>query len=377
MNWRRLIAALCLLPVLGGCEIEPHLHLRKVVDTKVVLQTSVTANVMWQADWQVQWQYAWQPELHGEVGYGMPQSMRLHIYTLGVDGNPKSHNTFNFHGTQGQVDIFEGIHNLLFHNTDSEVLSFYSDDNDWNVEATTRVVSRGLKPSSPVRTMEQKASSTKSDFDEVDVPVALMPDELFSLYDPNRRITDNLDDYELIDGKYVLRIRGDLHPSTFIYLFQVKLLNNLDRVTRSEGAVLTGMSRSVNLCTGMTSDEKVGVPADVYINQNADPDMLGCRVLCFGIPGCDPYDGASVAAAPEGRHWFVLNVCFATGKYKNIRVDVTDKIRALPLGGVISLEVDVGDFPPEEVDPPIQNGGGFLPLIGEWDEEIGETTITY
>ena len=378
MNWRRFIMALLLLPMLGGCEIEPNLHLRKVVDTKVVLQTSVTVDMMWQVDWQAQWQYAWQPDIHGELGYGMPQSMRLHLYTLGTNGTPKSHNTFNFHGMQGQVDIFEGIHNLLFHNTDSEVLSFHSDDEIWDVEASTRIISRSLKPSSPVKTVEQKSTTTKSDFEEIDEPVAFMPDELFTLYDPNRLITDNLDDYEYIDGKYVLRIHGDLHPASIIYLFQVKLLNNLDRVSGSEGgAVLTGVSRSVSLATGMTSSEKVGVPADVYMNKAVDPDMFGCRVLCFGIPGCNPYDDASVAAAPEGKHWFVLNVCFNTGKYKNIRIDVTDKIRALPLGGVISLEVDVEDFPPEDIDPPIDEGGGFKPLIGNWQEEVGETTITF
>lgn len=369
--------AVCILPVLGGCEIEPRLHLRKAVETKVILQTSVTADIMWQVDWQARWQYAWQPELHGELGYSEPKTMRLHIYTQGTDGTPKTHNTFNFHGMNGQVEIFEGIHNLLFHNTDSEVLSFRSDDEEWTVEASTKIISRGLKPSSPVRTMEQKAASTRADLDEVNEPVAFMPDELVTLYDPDRLITDNLDDYEYIDGKYVLRIHGDLHPASIIYLFQIKLHNNLGRVTGSEGgAVLTGVAHSVDLKTGITSAEMVGVPADVHINKTADPDMLGSRVLCFGIPGCNPYDDASVAAAPEGKHWFVLNVCFKTGKYKNIRIDVTDKIRALPLGGVITLELDVEDFPPEDIDPPVDGGGGFVPLINNWDEEIGETTIT-
>ena len=378
MNWRRLITAICLLPVLGGCEIEPNLHLRKVVETKVVLQTSVTADVMWQVDWQAQWHYSWLPEIHGEIGYTPPEGMRLHLFTLGDNGKPKSHNRYNFHGTSGQMEIFEGIHHMLFHNNDSEVLIFTAEDElSPDIEATTRILPKSLKPSSPVRTAEQKAASTKTDLDEIDEPVANMPDELYTLYDSNRMVTDNPDDYEYVDGKYVLRIHGELHPSSFIYLFQIKLLNNLDRVSGSEGAVLTGVARSVNMRTGVTSTEKVGVPGPVYLNGAADPDMLGCRMICFGVPGCNPYDEASVATAPEGRNWFVLNVCFKTGKYKNIRVDVTDKIRALPTGGVISLEIDVGDFPPEETDPPIENGGGFQALIGGWGEEIGETTITY
>ena len=72
----------------------------------------------------------------------------------------------------------------------------------------------------------------------------------------------------------------------------------------------------------------------------------------------------------------MLNVTFATGKYKNIRIDVTDQVRALPTGGVIPLEIDVNDFPPEDVDPPIDDGGGgFKPLIGDWNEETGTATI--
>ena len=115
---------------------------------------------------------------------------------------------------------------------------------------------------------------------------------------------------------------------------------------------------------------------DVYMNAAADPDLLGARCLTFGIPGCNPYDDASVAAAPAGKHWLVLNVAFKTGKYKNIRIDVTDQIRALPTGGVIPLEIDVADFPPEDTDPPIdEGGGGFKPLIGDWNEETGSTTI--
>lgn len=142
------------------------------------------------------------------------------------------------------------------------------------------------------------------------------------------------------------------------------------------GAALTGMAESVNMRTGFSSSETVSVPMDVYMNKEADPDLLGARVLTFGLPGCDAFDGESVAASPEVRHWLVLNVNFKTGKYKNIRIDVTDQVRALPTGGVIPLEIDVEDFPPEDIDPPVVGDGGFNPLIGNWDEETGTTTIT-
>lgn len=380
MTLRRFIpAALTALVLLGGCTIEPPLHLRKTVATKVVLQTRVSTDILWQINWQTQWDYAWQTELYGPLGYSEPKSMRMHVYTLGDDGLRKAHNTYNFNGTEGTADIFVGYHDMLFHNNNSEVLLFRSDDDLSDINAYTRIISSGLKTSMPVLTLEQKAMATKADDEtEIEESVTFMPDELFTLYKPNYYISDNLDDYEYIDGKYVLRIQGELRPATFIWLIQVKFVNNYDRVIGSMGgAAITGMSYGVNMTTGLTEEMAVSVPMDVHMNKSVDPDMMGARVLSFGIPGCNPYDDASVAAAPQGRHWFVLNVNFSTGTYKNIRIDVTDQIRALPTGGVITLEVDVDDFPPEITDPPVTGGGGFNPIMNDWGEEVGSTTITY
>lgn len=380
MTLRRFIpAALTALVLLGGCTIEPPLHLRKTVATKVELQTRVSTDILWQINWQTQWDYAWQTELYGPLGYSEPKSMRMHVYTLGDDDLRKAHNTYNFNGTEGTADIFVGYHDMLFHNNNSEVLLFRSDDDLSDINAYTRIISSGLKTSMPVLTLEQKAMATKADDEtEIEESVTFMPDELFTLYKPNYYISDNLDDYEYIDGKYVLRIQGELRPATFIWLIQVKFVNNYDRVIGSMGgAAITGMSYGVNMTTGLTEEMAVSVPMDVHMNKSVDPDMMGARVLSFGIPGCNPYDDASVAAAPQGRHWFVLNVNFSTGTYKNIRIDVTDQIRALPTGGVITLEVDVDDFPPEITDPPVTGGGGFNPIMNDWGEEVGSTTITY
>ena len=376
MRSRIFITLLAALLLVSGCTIEPHLRLRQVATTKVVMQTSISTEFMWQVNWQAEWNFAWKTDVYGPVGYSEPKGIRMHIYTLDDTGSPKSHNVYNFSGTEGQADVFVGIHDLLFHNNDSEVLRFRSEDDLSDIYASTRVISKGLKGSSLVQTQEQKAA-TKAEIDEfeLDEPVSFAPDELFVMYDPKHNITDNLDDYDYIDGKYVLRIQGDLIPHSFIWLFQIRLLNNLERVSGSMGgAALTGMSESVNLRTGETVPATVSIPMDVYLYPDSDPDLLGARVLGFGIPGCNPYDTESVAATTS-KHWLVLNVVFKTGKYKNIRIDVTNDIRALPTGGVITLELDVNDFPPEETDPEIGDGGGFKPLIGDWDEQTGQTTI--
>ena len=366
----RALIPLFLAALLSGCAIEPPLYLRTAVATKVELATKVDVNVLWQINWRSEWQFGWDSSLYGPLGYSLPASMRMHIFTQDAAGVPISHTVHNFVGDVAQMDVFVGTHNLLFHNNDSEALLFMADDDLAPIHSYTRLISSGLRSSSPVYTTLQKLSGvTKADEPEEE-PVALTPEELFSLYDPNRVITDNPDDYIYENGKYILKIESELYPSTFIYLIQIKLLNNGGRVIGSSGGgAITGMARGVNLFTRETWTETASVTTDVYKD---DKDMLGAKVFTFGIPGCNPYDSESVAAAPEGKHYFVLNVSYVNGSWRNIRVDVTDQVRALPLGGVISVEIDVDDFPPDES---AGGGGGFQALIGDWDEETGSTTI--
>lgn len=372
MRCRHLIWTLVTAAALvAACTIEPPLHLRKAVTTKVVLATKVSVDVMWQVNWTTEWLFNWDTAVLGPLGYVEPSSMRLHIYTHGPDGFPIAHTTHNFVGSTGQMEVFLGTHDLLFHNNDSEALQFYSDDELEPIHCHTRIISRGLKASSPVYTTTQKAAGlTKADEPEEE-PVQLPPEGLFTLFDEAHVITDNPDDYVYENGKYVLKIEGELHPATYIYLFQVKLLNNEGRVVGSNGgAALTGVAEGVNVQTRETHSSTVSVPMDVYMDKRED--LLGARVFTFGIPGCNPYDSASVAAAPEGKHFLVLNVTYINGSWRNIRADVTDQIRALPLGGVVTIEIDVNDFPPDES---AGGGGGFNALIDSWEEEHGSTTI--
>lgn len=375
MRSRRFIWILALAAVLvAGCCIEPPLHLRRVVTTKVT--TKVDLDLRWQLNWTAKWDFNWSVATSDPLGYSVPTTMRLHIYTQGPDGTPVSHMVHNFVGSESQMDVFVGTHNFLFHNNDSEAILFKADGDLEPVHAYTRKVSSGLKESSPVYTTSQKlAGFTKAgdeEEDPVSEPVNLMPDDLFSLYDPNQKITDNPNDYIFENGKYVLKIEGMLEPSTFIYLVQVNLLNNAGRVIGSAGGgALTGMAEGVNLVTRETWSTTASVFTDVYMDKAQD--MMGVRFSTFGIPGCNPYDDASVAAAPQKEHYFVLNVSYSNGSNRNIRMDITDQLRALPLGGVINLEIDVNDFPPGEGGG--SGGGGFNALIGGWDEETGTTTI--
>lgn len=357
--------------IVAGCAIEPPLHLRKAVAAKVELETKVDVDVLWQVTWETQWQFAWNVAALGPIGYSLPASMRLHIYTQDSDGTPMAHTVHNFVGENHQMEVFVGTHNLLFHNNDSEAILFKADGDLEPVQAYTRLISKGLRESAPVYTTSQKAAGATKAEEIEEEPVSLQPDDLFSLYDPDQEITDNPADYVFENGKYVLKIQGDLTPTTYIYLIQVQLLNNASRVIGSAGGgAITGMAEGVDLPSRVTWTSTVSVPTDVYYDK--EHDMLGAKVYTFGMPGCNPYDSASVEAAPDGKHFFVLNISYTNGSYRNIRMDITDQVRALPLGGVIELEIDVDDFPP---DDSAGGGGGFEALIGGWNEETGSTTI--
>ena len=365
--WMMVLAA----TLVAGCCIEPPLHLRKAVKTKVTITTKVSVEMMWQVNWNTDWEFNWNPAVLGPLGYTLPASLRMHVFTQGSNGETISHTVHNFMGDNAEMDVFVGTHDLLFHNNDSEALLFSQEDDFAPVMCYTRKISSGLKASSPVYTPAQKAAGIGTKAEEpIEEPVSLMPEQLFSLYDKDQVITDNPADYVFEDGKYILRIQGELHPSTYIYLIQITLLNNNGRVIGSNAAALTGMAGGVNLFTNEAWTSTVSVPMDVYIDK--EQDMLGSKVFSFGNPGCNPYDDASVAAMPEQDHYLVVNVAYVNGSNKNIRMDVTDQVRALPLGGVITLEIDVDDFPPDESQG---GGGGFEALISGWEEETGSAMI--
>ena len=375
MKARRLIIWF-LLPLFAcGCRIDPPLHLRQAVDVDVALELDLDVVALWQVDWEARWNFGWNARLLGGVEYDEPGSIRMYSYARNAAGEIASRQEYNFMGTSGIIRAIAGSYDFLFHNNDSEALLFDTTTDTYNVYAYTRVISPGLQLSSPVLTLSQKESATKAGVEmKADSdPVVLQPDGLFTLYTPDQFISDDPADYEYIDGRYVIRVGGTLTPADYIWLIQIRLVNNNGRVVGSAGGcALTGMADGVDLKSNVSGTTTVTVPADVYINRETDPDLMGARIVSFGIPGCNAYDPQSVAAAPAGEHFFVLSVAYNNGAYKNIHVDLTEQVRALPTGGVIDLELDVDDFPPESGE----TGDGFNALVQDWDEHTGEVTIT-
>lgn len=374
-KFKHILVLLVLCIQASGCSIRPELHLREPMQAQIVLETEVNLNLMWQVEWETEWEFPWNVNILGPLGYKEPASISAHVYSLDQNGNHRSHYTKNFYGTTANMPITVGDYDLLFHNNDSETLLFSAEDELGTIYCNTRIISSGLKESSPVLTAMQKFDGdTKADESLIQDPIALMPDGLFVLYDQGETISGNLEDYEYIDGKYILRIQGIMNPATYIHLFQLHLVNNEGRVVGSNGGgVLTGVAAGVNLDTRVSARTPVGIPTDVYYDKTKE--LMAARFISYGIPGCNPYSHESVEQAPEGKNFLVINISYANGNWKNIRIDVTKAFRALPLGGLIDITLDVNDFPPE--DGSTGGGGGFDALINDWDEEHGETTIVF
>ena len=361
----------------AGCKLEPALYLRETVQADLSLATRVNLDLLWEVNWEADWTFRWNVDVLGPLNYTEPASLSLHTYALDANGNHKDHAVRNFYGRSAVMPVFVGTYDLLFHNNDSEILLFSSDAQTDDVLCTTRIISSGLKESAQVLTSKQKLAgmSTKGDLEDDATdgePVALMPDGLFTLYDKGQVISDDLSQYDYIDGRYVLHIDGELHPATYIYLIQIHLSNNDGRVIGSEGgAAMTGLAAGVNLNSGISFESTVSVPMDVYMDRSED--MLGARMLTFGLPSCNPYEMKVDEDVPDSQHYLVLNITYSNGTWKNVRIDVTDAVRTQPLGGVITLELDVEDFPPEGGKT---GDGGFNALIDSWkDEEAGITII--
>lgn len=375
MRTRRFIACCSLLLLACGCRIEPPLYLRQAIDCEIDLTPDLDVDLLWQADWKARWAFAWDAASNGPLGYEAPRSTRMHSYVRDLDGQTASAQVFNFTGTSVRTRIMTGAYDFLFYNNDSEALLFDTATRPNDVYAYTRVISPGLQLTMPVQTLAQKLAGSKADggLKAENDPVVLQPDGLYTCWLPDRFVSDDPDVCELVDGRPVVRITGTLSPADFIWLVQVRLLNNRGRVVGSGGGcALTGMADGVDLKTGVTGTGTVTVPSDLLLNRTADPDLMGARFVSFGIPGCNAYAPASVRDAPEGEHFLVLNILYNNGTYNNIRVDVTGQLRALPTGGVITLELDVDDFPPESGG----QGGGFSAIMQDWDEQVGELVIT-
>lgn len=382
---RVLMLCLALVTLNTSCVREPPLHLHR---GSIQLQwplVEVDLDVIWDYDliygtpydWRSEWFYGDDPELFGGIGdeffgYHKPDRFELRRYYTG--------NVANAPHTQKQEYYIEGYHfsdyfdwgfhdllvwNYIAPNGDDEAVSI-------NIDERTTLDSVFAYTNRTTRTVRLPSRSES-------IASHYQPEELFSAYERAIEVNPDLRGFVWDEERevWVKKIQSTLKPLTYIYLTQIILHGNEGRIVAVDGeADITGMARSTNVNTGHTGLTPVGINYACGFKRHVDykgedVDIVGGRVLTFGICGLN---GTTVSRGPiteekdPSRHYIDCTFVFNNGVEKTLAFDVTDQVRKLFKGGVLTVHVNV-----DEIDvPDIPGGSGFNAIVVEEEEEHHE-----
>lgn len=375
--------ALPLLAVLawfmGSCTRQPILHLHEDthIETEMPLVT-IDLDVYWNYifeydgdyNWRDYWYYGWDDDdrrIFGEIGYTKPSVFNFRRYHTGSDPEAPhsivlSDKIYGYHYenrySYGYWDLLlwneiyapDGVQSLMFDESSSL---------DYVRAYTNRTLNR----------MGQRADGD---------PCYYQPEELFGAYEEDVYVSPTMEGFEYDEERdlWVKRLSMTFEPLTYIYLPQIILHHNDGRVEDVDGnANLTGMAASVKINSGLTGSEAITVYSNVRMKKHMDcegedVDIIGGKLLTFGICGLNPnrvVPRADVHIKDDYEHRLYVNFLFNNGKESTYSWDVTDQIRRLYKGGVLTVEVDC-----DTLSIPQSPGGSGFDAVVE-DEEDGGT----
>lgn len=388
------MVAMCLLLFAAmGCEREPPLHLHHggtdiTTDVPVV---DLDLNVIWdylfaydtEYDWQAEWLYGWDDTdiaLSGKIGYTEPQSFNIRRYYNATSPLAPHTSPFRNHieGKFLSAKYDFGFWDILAWNDilTSDGIQSIRIDEETTYDYVTAYTGQSMIPA-----MYSAPRYTRAFY---------QPEELFAGYEKGLEINSNLDGFTFDPERncWVKHLDMTLQPVTYIYLVQVILHNNNRagrKVTGIDGVSnFSGMARSVNLNTGVTGSEAITVNYNVRMKfdrktqKQETVDIIGGKLLTFGIPNLNPYklstrayseSLAKVEAADKGNHHYVdVTMQFQNGKDSTLVFDVTNQVRRLYRGGVITIDVDM-----DKVPLPYRSGGSaFDATVKDFEERQWE-----
>lgn len=390
----QLILCLAAVMLLGSSCYRKDLYLR-VDETSISIAIyDVRLDLLWGIDWETEWKYQWDETSadFGKIGYSKPDYVKGTIYTVDTYLQ-KRISSFNkiFSSSGGRVSLTAGsTYDMLFYNFGTEWTSFNQSDDYTAYTATTRRSSL----TSWVRSRSENSfsdmpagSKTYIDYNQ--------PDELFGTLITDMEISDDPGDYEKEydkDGNitYVYKVDANLRPYSFIYLFQVIILNNYDdvgkRITGGRGMTISGLSQGVELFTRMTFTNTVSLSTedvkpmqpltDLTLPDGSvveSADIFAARMLTWGLPGIVPLDinKAGAKAAEIDKNYIGLGLTLRNGATFTITRDITDAMHIKPTGGVITIYIDSSIIPDDAFEKkPQTDSGGFGAKVEDWGEEV-------
>lgn len=414
--------------LVSSCAIEPPLHLHEditfnwddapLIDLNIDVIWDYKVDYDYDYNWQDYWIYGWDETdmtQFGPIGYTEPHT--FNIYRYYTNWTPKGKHLTAPYRSQINGNVFTaqymyGYYDLLVWNEPDET----DGAQNTRIEEVGYDYVRAYTGPTMYSTLHPSPFS-KSAYNQ--------PEALFSAYEQAIEIPDPGSDYsqhgfiwDVERDRWVKTLNTTLLPVTYIYLVQVVLVNNKGRVTAIDGnANLTGMAHDVNMNSRITGTNSI---ADYYLmrlKKNRDHhialsgsypnkfatyigktnpstgaavpvtytdepvDVIGGKVMTFGICGLDPvsFSSRSTSAYAESvkrineldiaPHYIELPFQFFNGESRTYSFDVTDQVRNLYKGGVITIVIDVEYLSIPE--PPGPNSG-FNAEVKDMEQELHE-----
>ena len=373
----------------------------RVDQTQIAVEIyDVRLDLLWGIDWETEWQYTWNESAtnFGTIGYTKPELIKGTIYNIDPNTGKRFSSFFKiFDSNGGRVSLTAGsTYDMMFYNFGTEWTSFYQSDDYETYTASTRMSSQA----SWIRTRAESENSEMPDTTKTYIDYN-QPDELFGGLVTDLKIDEDPTNYEKeydADGNitYIYKVDAALRPYSFIYMFQIVILNNADekgnRVTGAKGLTVTGLAQGVEMFSRRTFNNTISIstedikPLQEHENVRLEDgttvdgaDILAARILTWGLPGMVPLDATKAGTkAPDIDKNFVgVGLLLRNGYTYPVTVDITEQMHEKPAGGVISIYIDANDIPQEQLDKKEQSaGGGFNAHVEDWENEVNaEITI--
>ena len=383
----------------NSCE-RKDLYLRVDQTDISVEMYDVRLDLLWGIDWETEWQYTWNESAtdFGTIGYTKPELIKGTIYNVDTNSGKRYSSFFKiFDSNGGRVSLTAGsVYDMLFYNFGTEYTSFYQSDDYETYTASTRVSSQ----TSWVRTRAESENSEMPDTIKSYTDYN-QPDELFGSLATNLAISEDPSTYdkeydEFGNLTYIYKVDAALRPYSFVYMFQIVILNNErddkgDVITGAQGITVTGLSQGVDLFTRKTFNNTISVSTDdvkplqnhddVRLNDSTlveNADILAARMLTWGLPGMVPIETTKAGTkAPEIDYNFIgIGFTLRNNVIWPVNIDITEQMHEKPAGGVITIYYDANNIPQEVIDQrPVNTGGGFNANVEDWNNEVNTEVI--
>ena len=394
----QIILGLAIAIMFGMTSCERKDLFLRVDRTQITVEISdIQLSVLWGIDWETEWKYDWNESAvsFGTIGYTKPELIKGTIYNVDTYDHKRFSSFFKIFGAEGgRVSLTAGsTYDMMFYNFGTEYTSFYQSEDYETYTASTRMSSQ----SSWIRTRAESESSEMPDTTKTYIDYN-QPDELFGSLITDLTINEDPSSYEKeydADGNitYIYRINAPLRPYSFIYLYQIIVLNNADekgdRIIGSKGLTVTGLSQGVEMFSRKTFNNTISISTedvkpmqnhDIVLNgQNTNVDIMAARILTWGLPGINPLENtkAGTKAVEIDQNFIGIGLTLRNGYTYTVTRDITEKMHQKPTGGVITIYIDANEIPAEELEKKQQTtGGGFNASVEDWANEINaEVTI--